>query len=82
MEFPSKIQQNNININLNQNEFNSLIALTELKKITPNDLIINLIRTELKKSIDNFEKNYTYISSEKSLAKDWLTEENRIWDTL
>ena len=82
MEYPTEIQRNNFNIILNQNELKSLIALTELKKINPNELIINLIQTELKKSIENFEENFTYISSEKSLATDWLTEENKIWDTL
>lgn len=31
---------------------------------------------------NNFDKYFTYISSEKSLEEDWLTEENKVWDTI
>jgi hypothetical protein len=41
----------------------------------------SLTEDEIRNFVIN-EKNFPYLASEKSLAKDWMTEENKVWDNL
>jgi hypothetical protein len=70
-----------LNMRLTENELGTVKALATLKKMSVNKVVLELVYKEFKKIVDDeVEKNYSYLMAESSLAEDWDSDADKVWD--
>ena len=70
-----------LNMRLTDKELGTIKALATMKKMPVNRVLVELVYKEFKKVVDEeVEKNYTYLMAESSLAEDWNSDADKVWD--